>query len=667
LQRPAMYRPPLLNLWEPPSHLDTRSNPASSVANDSSSRYTADPKEWLGVHHRPWSASLPVESSEPMQLYPAISRSFRHKNWHSASAYSTSPERPPTLESSAAEDAAPHHSSGLSARYMPFDALYTRYPTPLHGTPRRQGFNPLKRPRPGEEDTSYADHDTRPTSRTPSPPTIVRSGISPATDTSMNSVASSHHSASSHHPASFHHPEVVSIHGGCVVPSQCRTDAEDTRSMVAYNTLQPPPSRLGSMASVTSFTMDSARALSTIHELTAQRLSLARPRMTPLSSPSPGSASVSALETLSSTAERASRLLSRPLVKPDTAMRARHALSPVSERSTSGARTPRETSVASPVPRSRTPSSSPVAMDVSFREPSPPMPPLTYVVTTPAHVLASIPSPSAPLTASMFNTNQYGEARQVRPRLKFRPCKQYNSEIEAAPKQEQEQPPQKKPRLSPLPPPPPPPWKPMPIPVPQVKVEPRETTLTDPDSIRYLDDRLPKESVGQLAFGSGMKYSLTRIRCLWPGCLVTDYAGELWHHIRVTHRRNAGRPKPSGNPVLNCSWAPPGEPRGNRCTYRDRASKMWDHFITVHHKESVSKETGEIVCRLGQCTARSKNLDFQRHLEDVHWKLEGTVRWCEGCGVWKRFDKGRLLKHFETCVRKFMENDPGFRQGLLEL
>ncbi|KAH9912123.1 uncharacterized protein B0H18DRAFT_1056049 [Fomitopsis serialis] len=623
-----MYRPPLLSLWEPPSHLDTRSHPAPSVANDSSHRYATDPNDrWLDVHHRPWSASHPCVS-----LLASLTWSLRSRLRLQCVSLQHQPRAAPNFRVQYSRRRGATPGSGLPARYMPFDAMYTRYPTPLHET-----------------------LDSHPVSA------IVRSGISPAPDSSRDSVASSHYSASSRHP------EVVSIHGGCVVPSQ-RHDTEDTTSMVAYNTLQPPPTRLGSMASITSFTMDSARALSTIHDLAAQRLSLARSRMTPASPLSSGSASVSALETLSSTAEMASRLLSVPHAKPDAAARAQHALSPLSERSTSGARTPRETSVASSVPRSRTPSSSPVAMDVPLREPSPQMLPLTYVVTTPAHVLASIPSPSAPLTASMFNANPYGEARQGRPRLKFRPCKRYNSEVATDPQQEQEQPPQKKPRLSPLPSVPPlPPWKPLPAPAPQVKVEPRETTLTDPDSIRYLDNRPPKESVGQLAVGSGRKYSLSRIRCLWPGCLVNDYAGELWHHIRATHRRNAGRPKPSGNPVLNCNWAPPGEPRGDRCTYRDRASKMWDHFIAVHHKESVSKETGEIVCRLGQCTARSKNLDFQRHLEDVHWKLEGTVRWCEGCGVWKRFDKGRLLKHFETCVRKFMENDPGFRQGLLEL
>ncbi|EPS97301.1 hypothetical protein FOMPIDRAFT_1025089 [Fomitopsis schrenkii] len=156
---------------------------------------------------------------------------------------------------------------------------------------------------------------------------------------------------------------------------------------------------------------------------------------------------------------------------------------------------------------------------------------------------------------------------------------------------------------------------------------------------------------------------MNKMDCLWPGCAFYDYPGELWLHIKDAHRADAGRPKPSGNPVVVCNWAPPGEPRGNRCPYRERASRMWEHFLAKHHKEEV-KPGGEIICRLGQCTARSKNLDFQRHLEDVHWKLEGTVRWCEGCGVWKRFDKGRLMHHFQNCLRKWMDRDPGFRQGL---
>ncbi|KAH9834416.1 uncharacterized protein C8Q71DRAFT_768622 [Rhodofomes roseus] len=576
--------------------------------------------------------------------------------YSSASAYSASPERPPTSGSSASGDTLPHAVSRWGAGETAIGTTYTRYSTPPQDNAPFREYNPLKRPRP-DEDASYVSYDTRLAHHTPPPPKRVRTSASPApSEDSMVSDSSSSRC-----------PEVVSLHGGCVVSSKNPVDVGDAQSIIAYNTLRPPPTRLASMASMTSFTLDSARAMDTIHDLAAQRQSLARPRATPSSSLSAGQSPASAFGAPPAIAEKASRLSSGHSVESSASLGMQQSSPSGSERHRSV--TPPEASVAPTIPVFDIPTMSPTATTWTFQVPPPEfpppevpppqIPPLTYVVTTPAHVLATLPSPYAPPNASMFNMDSYEDLGQGQHRIKFKPCKRWLADT--ARRKDTDEPPMTMLRFTP--PPPPPPRKPKPAPPPKVKTEASDAQLSDP----LADDRPPKESVAQIAVGAGVKYHLTKIKCLWPDCSAHEFAGELWHHIKDVHRKNAGRPKPSGNPILLCSWAPPGEPRDNRCTHRDRASRMWDHFIAMHQKESVCKETGEIVCRVGQCAARSKNLDFQRHLEDVHWKLEGTVRWCEGCGVWKRFDKGRLLKHFETCVRKYMENDPGFRQGLEEL
>ena len=455
-----------------------------------------------------------------------------------------------------------------------------------------------------------------------------------------------------------------------VVPFLCRTDCllfsefacsdaldysdtseNDARSMTTFTTLRQPPTRIDSMASITHFTLDSARAIRTINDLAARRQALAELRSASVAPISRASSSCSSLEVLSSVAESALRLSPAAPAKPKTPEIVPRSELPLSERNQAGSPTHTEAPISaskSPSPSASPASSSDHPLLGAFQ-------PLRYVVTTPAEVQASISSPGAELSSSFFYA---GGTPLYRDRLQ--PSGPNGSKRPAPKPIRDDERQAKRPRLPSrrlhTPEKPPPSAR-------RAKNEATEAVCLDPDSDEYRDDRPPKESVAQLAVGSGPTYKMNKMKCLWPGCAFYDYPGELWFHIKDAHRADAGRPKPSGNPVVVCNWAPPGEPRGNRCTYRERASRMWEHFMAAHHKESV-KPGGEIMCRLGQCTARSKNLDFQRHLEDVHWKLEGTVRWCEGCGVWKRFDKGRLMHHFQNCLRKWMDCDPGFRQGL---
>lgn len=461
--------------------------------------------------------------------------------------------------------------------------------------------------------------------------------------------------------------DAISVRGGCALPTlyvllavlRIRLfinpfDFSDTslagaRSMTAFTTLLQPPTRIEAMASLTHFALDSARAISTINNLASRRKALAESLSVSSAPISRASSSCSSMEARSSPEEKTMRLkpnsvapvkLYTPLQKPEV---------PWSEWCRSDLPVGRAAVVGVSEPSN--PSTSPEPTDQSSLRS---IPLLKYVVTTSAEVQASISSVGHGLSSSLF----YAGGKAL-----YRDCGQpdypsrYKRRVpESAHEEAYTKKSHKPPRLLPLL------DKPQSLTL-RARTAAMEAVCPEPDSDEFKDDRPSKESVAQLAVGAGPMYKMNKMQCMWPGCPFYDYPGELWLHIKDTHRADAGRPKPSGNPVVMCNWAPPGEPRGNRCTYRERASRMWDHFMAKHHKDSV-KPGGEIMCRLGQCTSRSKNLDFQRHLEDVHWKLEGTVRWCEGCGVWKRFDKGRLLHHFHNCLRKWMDCDPGFRQGL---
>ena len=429
------------------------------------------------------------------------------------------------------------------------------------------------------------------------------------------------------------------------VHSDIKTD--DARSMPSFTTLRQPPTRVESMASITHFALDSARALRTIKDLATRREAFADSCLAPSAPISRASSSCCSSEDLPSPAESALR---SPRAAPAMTGTAPQLVSPLSEQNRSGSPTGRGALSESPNPSASPESSDYPTLGTTQR--------LRYVVTTPAEVQASISSPDVGLSSSLFYA---GGTPLYRDRVELSSSSKAKRLAPESIREEEQH--AKKPRISSRPRPTPTPEKPQPPSARRDKKEATEAVCPQPDSDEFKDDRPPKESVAQLAVGSGTTYKMSKMKCLWPGCAFCDYPGELWFHIKDVHRADAGRPKPSGNPVVVCNWAPPGEPRGNRCTYRERASRMWEHFMSGHHKESV-KPGGEIMCRLGQCTARSKNLDFQRHLEDVHWKLEGTVRWCEGCGVWKRFDKGRLMHHFQNCLRKWMDCDPGFRQGL---
>ncbi|KZT64858.1 hypothetical protein DAEQUDRAFT_717440 [Daedalea quercina L-15889] len=631
-----MNRPSLLRHHTPSSQFDTRS-PAYFVASHPSGKpwYTTEPQECFSVQRRSWGVPLVMQSPNPLQHYAAVTRP-PGRGSQCTSACDFRPEWPATSDSSASEETLPRDNRERETSMIPSVNPYATQSTQAEAPYR--AYNPLKRRRSDDEDASSAGHDT---------------------ESSRCSLSAS----------MSRYPDVISLHGGCVVPAHNDMKVDNMRPMVAYNTLRPPPCRLESMASITSFTMDSARALATIQDLAAHRTSPVRTCPSSSSSSLTPLSSSSMLEAVSSssTAEAHSRLTPYVPADSDRSTSVRQSSSPMSQLSRSATPAPRETSVLSSVPRSPSPSPSPAAPDLP-KEPSAVSQPLTYVVTTPAHVLASIAEPSAQPAPSIFNMRPPGAPRRGRPPgpppIKVRASQRF-IDFNIKDVSRVEEPPKKVAKVTPPPKPKP---KPKPTRAPRVKIEAKEAALPagPPDCNQFEDDRPPKDTVAQLAVGAGATYNMNRVKCLWPGCPVYEYPGELWQHIKVTHRRNAGLPKPSGNPILVCSWAPPGEPRANRCTYKERASKMWDHFMAVHHKESA-KEKGEIACRLGQCTARSKNLDFQRHLEDVHWKLEGTVRWCEGCGVWKRFDKGRLLTHFQNCIRKYMESDPGFRLGLDEL
>ena len=345
--------------------------------------------------------------------------------------------------------------------------------------------------------------------------------------------------------------------------------------MSTFTSLRPPPLHMGSMASLTSFTIDSARALSAVNDLAALRSALAEERSS-RSAPVPwASSSRCSLEVMSPAPERAPKLVpasfpqassyseaSSPSASPASSPTVWHRPSPISQRSLSDA-------PAFPGPHAVPIAFQPHGFSLPHEPTGQPLLgpvasafPLAYMVTTSEHVQASNASAGAQLPSSLFfhGAVPYYQA----PTGAFIYGWPMRPDLQPAPRVEE--PPAKKRRrrsrskVSE-----------------SVKVSQLKPTTSEAASLAKGDD-VPRdvqpleEAVATPAVepNSG---GIVKMECRWPGCVFTDEPGKLWNHIKDTHgtedtarsnvpgpQQNVAAPLPALLEEETASVPPPQDP-----------------------------------------------------------------------------------------------------------
>ena len=307
--------------------------------------------------------------------------------------------------------------------------------------------------------------------------------------------------------------------------------------MSTYTSLHSLPRRLGSMASLTSFTIDSTRAFNAASDLATLRSAPAEKRALRLAPvPAWASSSRCSLEVMSPTPTRAPKLV--PAFFPQTSSR-----SETSSASTSPASSPVAQHRPSPISQSSSSHTSAStrssAAAMTFQIPSFPPPhhltvqphyrpafPLVYMVTTSEQVQASIASAGVPLSSSLFYYGgiPYYQAPAITPNGfgYMMPTLEIASP--------EERPPAKKRRRRSH----------------SVVSKSAKTSRPEPviaeaaQSVEGSDAPHAVQLAGSPTLTPAVEPEpnsarTVNIECRWPGCSFSDAPGKLWDHIKGTH------------------------------------------------------------------------------------------------------------------------------------